>query len=127
MRDHATCCQPTFDDVLCGAEQTVLPVLLATRSLLDHTGGELVSTVRTTVSFCCSPARAGATATTSPENRRRRIGLIDQFLPQTDGALLPPLLAGRLAPTGGEAGSYSVSRSESYAQPGICLVGRRVS
>jgi len=47
--------------------QPVVLVLLATSSLLDHTGGAFVSAVRATASFCCSPARAGATATTRPE------------------------------------------------------------
>ena len=45
----------------------VVPLLLATKSLLDQTGGALLSTVRATASCCCSPARAGATATTNPE------------------------------------------------------------
>lgn len=46
----------------------VVPELFATRSLFDQLGGELVSTVRATASFCFSLASAGATATTRPEN-----------------------------------------------------------
>ncbi len=41
--------------------------LLATSSLLDHTGGALLRTVLATASFCSSLAKAGATATTRPE------------------------------------------------------------
>ena len=44
-----------------------LLALCAFKSLLDQLGGALVSTVLATASFCCSPARAGAMATTSPE------------------------------------------------------------
>ena len=59
---------PPFTKFSAVLSSPVLPELCPTRSLFDQVGGELVSTVLATASFCCSLANAGATATTSPEN-----------------------------------------------------------
>jgi len=90
----------------------VLPLLLATRSLLDHTGGELVSTVRATASSCCSLARAGATATTSPEKPAEVASASSMsFCRSPIAPSSHHCLQVGFPQVGGEAGSYSVSRA----------------
>ena len=110
------------------ASQPVLAVLPAMRSLLDHDGGALLSTVRATASCCCSLARLGATATTRPENPAAVASASSMSfarrpsVPSSHQALQPGL-----PQAGGAAGSYSVSRTGSYGQPGMGWVGRKVS
>ena len=106
------------------ASQPVLAVLPATSRLLDQDGGALLSTVRATASCCCSLARPGATATTRPENPAAVASASSMsFARRPSVPSSHQALQLGLPQAGGAAGSYSVSRTGSYGQPGMGLGG----